>query len=69
VQRCADGELFTRWWQDMLLRGVFVPPEPVRGLFLSLVRTADAVAGMLTAGQEAFAIVGRRRSCDWSRRP
>ena len=30
AQRYADEELFTRWWQEMLLRGVLVPPQPVR---------------------------------------
>ena len=26
----ADEARFTRWWQEMLLRGVHLPPEPVR---------------------------------------
>ena len=30
AERYADEALFTRWWQEMLLRGVLVPPEPVR---------------------------------------
>jgi glutamate-1-semialdehyde 2,1-aminomutase len=44
-------------------------PSQYENLFLSLVHTADDVADMLTAAQEAFAVVARRRSRDWSRRP
>ena len=62
AQRYADEELFTRWWQEMLFRGVLFHPSQYENLFLSLVHTADDVADMLAAAQEAFAVVARRRS-------
>src|ERR1017187_5670795 len=61
AQRYADEELFTRWWQEMLLRGVLFHPSQYENLFLSLVHTADDVDDMLSAAQEAFAVVARGR--------
>ena len=62
AQRYADEELFTQWWQEMLLRGVLFHPSQYENLFLSLVHTADDVSDMLGAAQEAFAVIGRERS-------
>jgi glutamate-1-semialdehyde 2,1-aminomutase len=62
AQRYADEDLFTRWWQEMLLRGVLFHPSQYENLFLSLVHTADDVNDMLSAAQEAFAVIGRSRS-------
>jgi glutamate-1-semialdehyde 2,1-aminomutase len=59
AQRYANEELFTRWWQEMLLRGVLFHPSQYENLFLSLVHTADDVSDMLGAAQEAFAVVAR----------
>jgi glutamate-1-semialdehyde 2,1-aminomutase len=61
AQRYADEEMFTRWWQEMLLRGVLFHPSQYENLFLSLVHTADDVDEMLTAAQESFAVIGRGR--------
>jgi glutamate-1-semialdehyde 2,1-aminomutase len=61
AQRYANEELFTRWWQEMLLRGVLFHPSQYENLFLSLVHTADDVNDMLNAAQEAFAAIGRGR--------
>jgi glutamate-1-semialdehyde 2,1-aminomutase len=61
AQRYADEELFTRWWQEMLLRGVLFHPSQFENLFLSLVHTTEDVNDMLNAAQEAFAVIGRRR--------
>ena len=61
AQRFANEDLFTRWWQEMLLRGVLFHPSQYENLFLSLVHTADDVDDMLSAAQEAFAAIGRRR--------
>ena len=33
------AELFTRWWQEMLLRGVLFHPSQYENLFLSMVHT------------------------------
>jgi glutamate-1-semialdehyde 2,1-aminomutase len=62
ARRYANEELFTQWWQEMLLRGVLFHPSQYENLFLSLVHTVDDVNDMLSAAQEAFAVVGRRRS-------
>jgi glutamate-1-semialdehyde 2,1-aminomutase len=61
AQRYANEELFTRWWQEMLLRGVLFHPSQYENLFLSLVHTADDVNDMLNAAQEAFGAIGRGR--------
>ena len=61
AQRYANEDLFTRWWQEMLLRGILFHPSQYENLFLSLVHTADDVDDMLSAAQEAFAAIGRRR--------
>jgi len=59
AQRYADEERFTRWWQEMLLRGVLFHPSQYENLFLSLVHTAEDVSDMLGAAQEAFAVIRR----------
>jgi len=61
AERYANEELFTQWWQEMLLRGVLFHPSQYENLFVSLVHTAKDVDDTLGAAQEAFAAVGRRR--------
>jgi glutamate-1-semialdehyde 2,1-aminomutase len=61
AKQYASEERFTRWWQEMLLRGVLFHPSQYENLFLSLVHTAEDVDDMLGAAQEAFAVVGRGR--------
>ena len=61
AQRYADEELFTRWWQEMLLRGVLFHHSQYENLFLSLVHTDADVDEMLTAAEEAFAVIARGR--------
>ena len=61
AERYANEELFTRWWQEMLLRGVLFHPSQYENLFLSLVHSAQDVQDMLGAAQEAFTVIGRRR--------
>jgi glutamate-1-semialdehyde 2,1-aminomutase len=58
AHRYADERLFTRWWQEMLLRGVLFHPSQYENLFLSLVHSRDDVDLMLDAAQEAFAALG-----------
>jgi glutamate-1-semialdehyde 2,1-aminomutase len=62
AQRYADEELFTRWWQEMLLRGILFHPSQYENLFVSLVHTAGDVDETLSAAQEAFAVVARTRT-------
>jgi glutamate-1-semialdehyde 2,1-aminomutase len=64
AQRYAHEDLFTRWWQEVLLRGMLFHPSQFENLFVSLMHTADDVADMLAAAQDAFTVVARRRSRD-----
>ena len=57
----ANEELFTQWWQEMLLRGVLFHPSQYENLFLSMVHTAADVDQTLSAAQEAFAVIAGRR--------
>jgi len=50
----ANEALFTRWWQEMLLRGVLFHPLQMENLFVSLVHTDDDVDQTLRAAVEAF---------------
>jgi len=57
AERYADEALFTRWWQEMLLRGVLFHPSQYENLFLSLVHTREDVDRMLEAAEQAFAVI------------
>ena len=56
AERYAREDLFTRWWQEMLLRGVLFHPSQYENLFVSLVHTDADVDAMLTAAAEAFSV-------------
>jgi glutamate-1-semialdehyde 2,1-aminomutase len=53
----ADEARFTRWWQEMLLRGVLFHPLQFENLFVSLVHTDDDVDQTLRAAADAFEVV------------
>ncbi len=53
----ADERRFTRWWQEMLLRGVLFHPSQFENLFVSLVHTDSDVDATLAAADEAFAVL------------
>jgi glutamate-1-semialdehyde 2,1-aminomutase len=58
----ADHAMFTRWYQEMLLRGVLFHPLQFENLFVSLVHTDDDVDLTLAAAAEAFDVLsGDRR--------
>jgi glutamate-1-semialdehyde 2,1-aminomutase len=59
ARRYADESLFTRWWQEMLLRGVLFHPSQYENLFLSLVHSSDDIADILAAAEQAFAVLSR----------
>ncbi len=59
AEHYADEARFTRWWQEMLLRGVLFHPSQFENLFLSLVHTSDDVDDMLNAASDAFAAISR----------
>jgi len=56
AERYAREDLFTRWWQEMLLRGVLFHPSQYENLFVSLVHTDADVDAMLNAAADAFAV-------------
>jgi len=57
AERYAREDMFTTWWQEMLLRGVLFHPSQFENLFLSLVHDDADVDQTLTAAAEAFAAV------------
>jgi glutamate-1-semialdehyde 2,1-aminomutase len=57
AERHAREDLFTRWWQEMLLRGVLFHPSQYENLFVSLVHTDADVDATLAAAAEAFAAI------------
>jgi glutamate-1-semialdehyde 2,1-aminomutase len=58
----ADEALFTRWWQEMLLRGVIFHPSQFENLFVSLVHTDADVDLTLAAAAEVFPILAAARA-------
>jgi glutamate-1-semialdehyde 2,1-aminomutase len=58
AHRYARHDLYTRWWQEMLLRGVLFHPSQYENLFLSLVHTDADIDSTLSAAQESFAVIG-----------
>jgi glutamate-1-semialdehyde 2,1-aminomutase len=55
----ADEARFTRWWQEMLLRGVLFHPSQFENLFVSLVHTDRDIEATLAAANEVFAVLAR----------
>lgn len=53
----ANEDLFTTWWQEMLLQGVLFHPSQFENLFLSLVHTEADVDTTLNAAADAFAVL------------
>ncbi len=61
AERFARVDLFTRWWQEMLLRGMLFHPSQYENLFLSMVHTDADIDAMLNAAADAFAAASARR--------
>jgi glutamate-1-semialdehyde 2,1-aminomutase len=61
AERYAREDLFTAWWQEMLLRGVLFHPSQYENLFVSLVHSARDVDDMLNAAEQAFGAVRRQQ--------
>src|SRR5215813_5237037 len=57
AERYANERLFTRWWQEMLLRGVLFHPSQYENLFLSLVHTDADIDATLDAAAESFEVI------------
>ncbi len=60
AEQYANTALFTRWWQEMLVRGVLFHPSQYENLFVSLVHTNADIDETLAKAGEAFAAVARR---------
>lgn len=55
----ANEDAFTRWYQEMVVRGVLFHPLQFENLFVSLVHTDDDIDLTLNAAEDALRIVGR----------
>lgn len=53
----ADEQMFTRWYQEMFMRGVLFHPNQFENLFVSLVHTDDDVDRTLDAARESLAVL------------
>jgi glutamate-1-semialdehyde 2,1-aminomutase len=62
AERYADAACFTRWYQEMLLRGVLFHPSQLENLFVSLVHTDEDVEETLDAAGEVFEVLAKERS-------
>ena len=58
----ADEERFTRWWQEMFLRGVLFHPSQYENLFVSMVHTDADVDETLAAANESLQVLARERA-------
>jgi len=61
AERYADEGLFTRWYQEMLLRGVLFHPSQFENMFVSMVHTDADVDETLARAAEAFAVLAAER--------
>jgi glutamate-1-semialdehyde 2,1-aminomutase len=57
AERYANEERFTRWYQEMFLRGVLFHPSQYENLFVSLVHTDADIDQTLTAAEESFKVL------------
>ncbi|OKH78094.1 aspartate aminotransferase family protein [Mycolicibacterium sp.] len=57
----ADEELFTRWYQEMLVRGVLFHPLQFENLFVSLVHDDHDIDETLDAAADALSVVATGR--------
>ncbi|KAA0081143.1 aspartate aminotransferase family protein [Mycolicibacterium sp. P9-64] len=57
----AHEDVFTRWYQEMVVRGVLFHPLQFENLFVSLVHTDADIDETLTAAEAALTVVARER--------
>ncbi|CAN5715526.1 glutamate-1-semialdehyde 2,1-aminomutase [soil metagenome] len=55
----AHEDVFTRWYQEMVVRGVLFHPLQFENLFVSLVHTDADIDETLTAAEDALTVVAR----------
>jgi len=61
AEHYADEPAFTRWWQEMLLRGILFHPSQYENLFVSLVHTDADVDETLARASDVFAVLAAER--------
>jgi len=59
AERHADQELFRRWWDGMLARGILFHPGAYENLFVSTAHTAEDVDITLRAAEDTAAALAR----------
>ena len=57
----ADEAMFTRWYQEMVIRGVLFHPLQFENMFVSLVHDDKDIDDTLNAAADALAVVARTR--------
>jgi glutamate-1-semialdehyde 2,1-aminomutase len=57
AERYANEPRFTRWYQEMFLRGVLFHPSQYENLFVSLVHTDEDIDATLAAAEDSFKVV------------
>jgi len=60
AERYSSETLFTRWYQEMLQRGVLFHPSHLENLFVSLVHTDEDIDLTLEAATDALRAMSRR---------
>jgi glutamate-1-semialdehyde 2,1-aminomutase len=60
AERYSSEALFTRWYQEMLQRGVLFHPSHLENLFVSLVHTDEDIDLTLEAAADALRAMSRR---------
>jgi glutamate-1-semialdehyde 2,1-aminomutase len=60
AERYSNEKLFTRWYQEMLQRGVLFHPSHLENLFVSLVHTDEDIELTLEAASDALSSMARR---------
>jgi glutamate-1-semialdehyde 2,1-aminomutase len=61
AERYADETRFTRWYQEMLLRGVLFHPSQFENMFVSMVHTDADIDETLAKAAEAFMVLAAER--------
>jgi glutamate-1-semialdehyde 2,1-aminomutase len=62
AERYADVDRFTRWYQEMFLRGVLFHPSQYENLFVSLVHTDEDIDRTLEAAAESLKVLAAEAS-------
>jgi len=57
AERYANEPRFTRWYQEMFLRGVLFHPSQYENLFVSLVTTDEDIDATLAAAEDSFKVL------------